>query len=84
MTFFNDKIVVDVLSTVKDFYPGLTQRQKDLLSEKIYNNFDYSLIYNQINGDLEHYAYSENIDLTDKDGIDENIVKLRVINGGKS
>ena len=77
-------LVVIVQSAVEDFYPGLTQRQKDLLSEKIYNNFDYSLIYNQIHDDLEHYAYSENIDLTDKDGIDENIVKLRVINGGKS
>ena len=77
-------LVVNVQSAVEDFYPGLTQRQKDLHSEKIYNNFDYSLIYNQINDDLEHYAYSENIDLTDKDGIDENIVKLRVINGGKS
>ena len=58
-------LVVNVQSAVEDFYPGLTQKQKDLLSEKIYNNFDYSVIYNQIHDDLEHYAYSENIDLTD-------------------
>ena len=77
-------LVVNVQSAVEDFYPGLTQKQKDLLSEKIYNNFDYSIIYNQIQDDLEFYANSENIDLSDKDGIDEHIVKLRVINGGKS
>ena len=77
-------LVVNVQSAVEDFYPGLTQKQKDLLSEKIYNNFDYSVIYNQIHDDLEFYANSENIDLSDKDGIDEHIVKLRVINGGKS
>ena len=77
-------LVVNVQSAVEDFYPGLTQKQKDLLSEKIYNNFDYSLIYNQLHDDLEHYAYSENIDLSDKDCIDERIVTLKVINGGKS
>ena len=77
-------LVVNVQSAVEDFYPGLTQKQKDLLSEKIYNNFDYSIIYNQIHDDLEFYANSENIVLSDKDGIDEHIVKLRVINGGKS
>ena len=77
-------LVVNVQSAVEDFYPGLTQKQKDLLSEKIFNNFDYSVIYNQIHDDLEFYANSENIDLSDKDGIDEHIVKLRVINGGKS
>ena len=77
-------LVVNVQSAVEDFYPGLTQKQKDLLSEKIYNNFDYSIIYIQLHADLEFYANSENIDLSDKDGIDEHIVKLRVINGGKS
>ena len=45
---------------------------------------DYSVIYNQLHDDLEFYANSENIDLTDKDGIDERIVTLKVINGGKS
>ena len=77
-------LVVNVQSAVEDFYPGLTQKQKDLLSEKIYYNFDYSLIYNQLHDDLEFYANSENIDLSDKDGIDERIVTLKVINGGKS
>ncbi len=77
-------LVVNVQSAVEDFYPGLTQKQKDLLSEKIFNNFDYSVIYNQLHDDLEFYANSENIDLSDKDGIDERIVTLKVINGGKS
>ena len=77
-------LVVNVQSAVEDFYPGLTQMQKDLLSEKIFNNFDYSIIYNQLHDDLEHYAYSERIDLSDKDGIREHNVTLKVINGGKS
>ena len=45
MTFFNDKIVVDVLSTVKDFYPGLTQTEYELLTENIVNEWDLSLIH---------------------------------------
>ena len=64
-------LVVNVQSAVEDFYPGLTQKQKDLLTEKIFNNFDYSGIYNQIHDDLDHYAYSEKIQLEGKDGINE-------------
>jgi len=82
----NKIIMVDVTSAVEDFYPGLTQKQKDLLTEKIFNNFDYSGIYNQIHDDLDHYAYSEKIQLEGKDGVTEvnNVPQLNVIQGGKS
>ena len=74
-------MVANVQSAVEDSI-WLTQSRR-ICSEKIFNNFDYSVIYNQIHDDLEFYANSENIDLTDKDGIDERIVTLKVINGGK-
>lgn len=85
MTFFNDKIVVDVLSTVKDFYPGLTQIEYELLTENIVNEWDYSFIYDTIADKIEECARLNNIILDDKDGVyTDKLPNLKIIQGGKS
>ena len=85
MTFFNDKIVVDVLSTVKDFYPGLTQTEYELLTESIVNEWDYSFIYDTIADKIEEYARLNNIILDDKDGVyTDKLPNLKIIQGGKT
>ena len=64
---FNYNISADVLSAVEDFYPGLNDNEAQTLAAEIVNNFDYSVVYNQILHDLEWYAQEEGINLIDKD-----------------
>jgi len=64
---FNYNISADVLSSVEDFYPGLNDNEAQTLAAEIVNNFDYSVVYNQILHDLEWYAKEQGIELIDKD-----------------
>ncbi len=64
---FNYNISADVLSAVEDFYPGLNDNEAQTLAAEIVNNFDYSVVYNQILHDLEWYAQEQGIELEDKD-----------------
>jgi hypothetical protein len=63
---FNYNISVDVISAVEDFYPGLNDNQVQTIAAEIVNNFDYSVVYNQIQDDIEYYAQEEDINLVDK------------------
>ena len=65
------KIEVDVTSAVKDFYPALTASEVDLLTKKVFENWDYSDIYNTLLEDIYTYAKFNSIDLTGKDGVEE-------------
>ena len=64
------KIEVDVTSAVKDFYPALTASEVDLLTKKVFENWDYSDIYNTLLEDIYTYATFNNIDLEGKDGVE--------------
>ncbi len=64
------KIKVDVLSSVKDFYPGLSVDDAELIAQEIVNNWDYSEIYNTIADDISHYADANDIELEGKDGVE--------------
>ena len=66
------KIKVDVLSSVKDFYPGLSVDDAELIAEEIVRNWDYSEIYNGIADDISHYADAYDIELEGKDGYIED------------
>ena len=65
------KIEVDVTSAVKDFYPALTSSEVDLLTKKVFENWDYSDIYNTLLEDIYTYAKFNSIDLAGKDGVEE-------------
>tara|TARA_B100000965_G_scaffold331201_1_gene295268 strand:- start:593 stop:802 length:210 start_codon:yes stop_codon:yes gene_type:complete len=64
------KIEVDVTSTVKDFYPGLTLDEIDLLSKHLVDNWDYSYIYTELLESIRSYATFNKIDLKGKDGVE--------------
>tara|TARA_B100000575_G_scaffold161802_1_gene129274 strand:+ start:713 stop:922 length:210 start_codon:yes stop_codon:yes gene_type:complete len=64
------KIEVDVTSTVKDFYPGLTSNEIDLLSKHLVDNWDYSYIYTELLESIRSYATFNKIDLKGKDGVE--------------
>ena len=66
------KIKVDVLSSVQDFYPGLSVDDVELIAEEIVRNWDYSEIYNGIADDISHYADANDIELEGKDGYIED------------
>ena len=82
----DNRITVNVTSAVRDFYPGLTAKQIDDISEIISDRYDYSSIYDEILQEIEEIAYSEGIELEGKDGVTEvnNVPQLNVIQGGKS
>ncbi len=65
------KIEVDVTSAVKDFYPALTASEVDLLTKKVFENWDYSDIYNTLLEDIYTYATFNSINLDGKDGVEE-------------
>ena len=82
----DNRITVNVTSAVRDFYPGLTTKQIDYISEIISDRYDYSSIYDEILQEIEEIAYREGIELEGKDGVTEvnNVPQLNIINGGKS
>ena len=65
-----NKIEVDVTSAVRDFYPALSNSEVDLLAKKVFENWDYSDIYNTLLEDIYTYATFNNIDLDGKDGVE--------------
>ena len=65
-----NKIEVDVTSAVRDFYPALSNSEIDLLAKKVFENWDYSDIYNTLLEDIYTYATFNNIDLDGKDGVE--------------
>ena len=65
-----NKIEVDVTSAVRDFYPALSNSEIDLLAKKVFENWDYSEIYNTLLEDIYTYAPFNNIDLDGKDGVE--------------
>ena len=65
-----NKIEVDVTSSVRDFYPALSNSEIDLLAKKVFENWDYSDIYNTLLEDICTYATFNNIDLDCKDGVE--------------
>ena len=64
------KIEVDVTSAVRDFYPALSNSEIDLLAKKVFENWDYSEIYNTLLEDIYTYAQFNSIDLEGKDGVE--------------
>ena len=74
------KIEVDVLSAVKDFYPGLSEEQYRLIAKKIVGQWDYSSIYNDIADQIEHDANELGIELEGKDGVNEEVNNVYVLN----
>jgi len=65
-----NKIEVDVTSAVRDFYPALSNSEIDLLAKKVFENWDYSEIYNTLLEDIYTYAQFNSIDLEGKDGVE--------------
>ena len=65
-----NKIEVDVTSAVRDFYPALSNSEIDLLAKKVFENWDYSDIYNTLLEDIYTYAQFNSIDLEGKDGVE--------------
>ena len=53
---FNYDLTVDVLSAVKDFYPGLNDNEVQTIAAEIVTNYDYSMLYDEIHCDLQSAA----------------------------
>ena len=78
------KIQVNVLSAVKDFYPGLSDDDAELIASDIRKQWDYSNIYNEIRDNITWYANSHDIELEGKDGVTEAEDNIYVLNSPKS
>ena len=76
----SNKIEINVLSAVQDFYPGISDDDAQLITDEIINNWDYSEIYNQIQDDIKWYADSHDIELEGKDGVEEESDNVYVLN----
>ena len=76
----SNKIEIDVLSAVQDFYPGISDDDAQLITDEIINNWDFSQIFNAIQDDIKWYADSHDIDLEGKDGVAEESNNVYVLN----
>ncbi len=76
----SNKIEIDVLSAVQDFYPGISDDNAQLITDEIINNWDFSQIFNAIQDDIKWYADSHDIDLEGKDGVTEAEDNIYVLN----
>ena len=73
-------IKIDVLDAVQDFYPGLSDDDATKIAKKIVGQWDYSSIYNDIADQIEHDADELGIELEGKDGVDEEVNNVYVLN----
>ena len=73
-------IKVNVLDAVQDFYPGLSIKDVESISTKIVRQWDYSNIYNDIADQIEHDANELGIELEGKDGVNEEVNNVYVLN----
>tara|TARA_R100000781_G_scaffold95903_1_gene60004 strand:- start:163 stop:378 length:216 start_codon:yes stop_codon:yes gene_type:complete len=65
----NYKIEIDVVEAVRDFYPGLSPNEINLLAEKVTDNWDYSDLYQTLSDTISAYADFNHIDLKGKEGV---------------
>ena len=79
-----NKIEVNVLSAVQDFYPGISDDDAQLITDEIINNWDFSQIFNAIQDDIKWYADSHDIELEGKDGVTEAENNIYVLDSPKS
>ena len=75
-----NKIEIDVLQAVKDFYPGLSIDDAELIASEITLNWDYSEIYNEIQDNIISVVQERDIDITGKDGVTEESNNVYVLN----
>ena len=75
-----NKIEIDVLSAVQDFYPGLSIDDAELIASEITLNWDYSEIYNEIQDNIISVVQEHDIDITGKDGVTEESNNVYVLN----
>ena len=66
-------LTVDVKHSIETFYPGLTSEQVEFLSKTIFDNWDYTDIYNTMLEDIKSYATFNKIDLEGKDGVESSV-----------
>ena len=76
----SNKIEIDVLQAVQDFYPGLSIEDAILITEEITLNWDYSEIYNEIQDNIISVVQERDIDITGKDGVTEESNNFYVLN----
>ena len=75
-----NKIEIDVLSAVQDFYPGLSIDDAELIASEITSNWDYSEIYNEIQDNIISVVQKHDIDITGKDGVEIESDNVYVLN----
>ena len=73
-------IKIDVLDAVQGFYPGLSDDDAKKIAKKIVGQWDYSSIYNDIADQIEHDANELGIELEGKDGVNEEVNNVYVLN----
>lgn len=66
----NYKLEIDVLEAVQDFYPGLSVDDACKIADLIVDKWDYTHLYDTIDGEISWYANSLDIDLEGKDGVE--------------
>ena len=74
------KIEIDVLQAVKDFYPGLSEDNADLIAREIVHDWDYGEQYNTIADEIRRTAESYDIELEGKDGPEIETDNIYVLN----
>ena len=74
------KIEIDVLEAVKEFYPGLSEDNADLIAREIVHDWDYSEQYNTIVDEIHRTADSYDIELEGKDGVEIETDNIYVFN----
>ena len=74
------KIEIDVLQAVREFYPGLSEDNVDLIAREIVHDWDYSEQYNQLIDEIHRTADSYDIELEGKDGVEIETDNIYVFN----
>ena len=74
------KIEIDVLQAVREFYPGLSEDNADLIAREIVHDWDYSEQYNTIVDEIHRTADSYDIELEGKDGVEIETDNIYVFN----
>ena len=78
------KIELDVNDAVGNLYPALSDGQRELLSQKIHQWWDYSAMMSEFIDVLHEVADSNAIDLEGKDGYEIETDNIYVVHSPKT
>ena len=81
---FDYNVTFNVLDVVSEFYPALSEDERQTIAYEVVKNYDYSITFEDLLTPIREAAADNGIFLEGKDGVVESEDNIYVLNTPKS